>query len=221
MDRLFQKIDLKSSTPMIPEYKDYIINEMLVRNSLYPLKVYSIFNSEFKAYCMLKHEDDKVLDEIGEKGIQTNALAIPNAKKEHSGCFQDIKGVSDYLSRFGSQIAEKIKKDFVPLFDPLKEDICEEIYKINENLYLNTEINLYHAQMAVAEAMRRKLSNDSQAWLVAECGAGKTKISIAALHSYFKTENKQKYLCIILGPSHIGDKWVREVEEILPNTVGS
>lgn len=98
MDRLFQKIDLKSSTPMIPEYKEYII--------------------------------------IVEKGMQTKALAIPNAKQEHSGCFQDIKGVSDYLSRFDSQIAEKIKKDFIPLFDPLKEDICEEIYKINENLYL-------------------------------------------------------------------------------------
>ena len=219
-DKLYRKIDLKSSTPMIEGYKEYIINEMLAKNSLYPLKVYSIFNNNFKAYCMLKHDDDKVLDEIVEKGILTKALVIPGVASEHSGKFEDISGASEYLARFGSQIAEKIKKDFVPLFDPSKEDICDEIYNINENLFMNKGFRLYHAQMAVAEAMRRKLSTGNCALCVAECGAGKTKIGSVSIHSYFASKKVPKYICIIMGPSHLGDKWVREVEETLPNTVG-
>lgn len=57
---------------------------------------------------------------------------------------------------------------------------------------------------------------------IAECGSGKTKIGITSLHAYQQRNAKNnqplKHFNIVLCPSHMTKKWVREIEETLPNT---
>jgi len=55
---------------------------------------------------------------------------------------------------------------------------------------------------------------------VAECGSGKTKIGASALYAAHAAEGKQKSFNIVMCPSHMTKKWVREVEETVPNSFG-
>lgn len=50
---------------------------------------------------------------------------------------------------------------------------------------------------------------------LAECGSGKTKIGCVTLAAH---QSGRKCFNVVLCPLHITHKWVREIEETLPNT---
>lgn len=60
------------------------------------------------------------------------------------------------------------------------------------------------------------------ALLVAECGTGKTKIGSAPLYAYQHSNPKRKTynkpFNVVICPSHITGKWVREIHETIPNS---
>jgi hypothetical protein len=56
---------------------------------------------------------------------------------------------------------------------------------------------------------------------ISECGSGKTKIGLTTLHAYQQRNNadtQAKHFNLVLCPSHMTKKWVREIEESLPDT---
>lgn len=67
----------------------------------------------------------------------------------------------------------------------------------------------------MAEAVKRRLDEAKVAMIIAECGSGKTKIGSASLAAY---QNGKKSFNVVLSPSHVTGKWVREIYETLPNT---
>ena len=78
---------------------------------------------------------------------------------------------------------------------------------------------MFDAQLGTAEAIKRQLERDKLALLIAECGSGKTKIGAAALYAYQHANGDTgKHFNVICCPSHICDKWVREIVETLPNS---
>ena len=85
---------------------------------------------------------------------------------------------------------------------------------------------LYDAQLAVAEAVKRQLARKRVAFIIAECGSGKTKIgstALGALHGLWadqKRKDGRKSFGIVMCPSHVTQKWVREIGETLPDTYG-
>ena len=129
--------------------------------------------------------------------------------------YKNINSVSQYLNEYGTVIAERIKDSFLPLYDPTKEDICPMLKDINKYLKSHTGYELYPAQLAVAESVKRRLEKAKVAMIIAECGSGKTKIGSAALAAY---QNRKKSFNVVLSPSHVTKKWVREIYETLPNT---
>ena len=80
------------------------------------------------------------------------------------------------------------------------------------------------AQLAVAEAVKRQLDRKGAALIIAECGSGKTKIgstALGALYGLWASQRKSgatKTFNLVMCPSHITKKWVREIGETLPNT---
>lgn len=86
--------------------------------------------------------------------------------------------------------------------------------------------SLYDAQLAVAEAVKRQLARKRVALIIAECGSGKTKIgstALGALHGLWadqKRKDGRKSFGIVMCPSHVTQKWVREIGETLPDTYG-
>ena len=214
-DSLYAELDKKTSIPLIPEFKDYILDECFKRGILVQLEVLSA-SVHFDGYMLEVQNDEKEIEQIVNEGLKTGRISIPGAKKG-SG-FNNIKTVSQYLNKYGITIANRIRESFNPLFDPASETICDSLKRINGNLKKNVGYTLYPAQLAVAEALKRRLDKSKVGVVVAECGSGKTKIGASALAAH---QNGKKAFNVVLCPSHVTKKWVREIEETLPNTKAS
>ena len=211
-DSLYAELDKKTAIPLIPEFKDYILEECFKRKILVQLEVLSA-SVHFDAYMLEVRNDEKEIEQIVNDGLKTGQITIPNAVKG-SG-FENIETVSQYLNKYGITIANRIRESFNPLFDPASEYICDRLKRINGNLKKNVGYTLYPAQLAVAEALKRRLDKAKVGIVVAECGSGKTKIGASALSAH---QNGKKCFNVVLCPSHVTKKWVREIEETLPNT---
>ena len=211
-DSLFCELDKKTIIPLIPDFKEYIIRECINRKILIPLEVLSTCD-RYDAYMLEVSEDEKEIEKIVNDGLKSGEISIPNAKQGTD--FNDIQTVSQYLNKYGITIANRIKNSFNPLFDPATEPICERIKAINANLKKNVGYSLYPAQLATAEALKRRLDKSKVGIIVAECGSGKTKIGSCALAAH---QNGEKCFNVVLCPSHVTLKWCREIEETLPDT---
>ena len=211
-DSLYAELDKKTAIPLIPEFKDYILDECFKRKILVPLEVLSA-SVHFDAYMLEVRNDEKEIEDIVNQGLKKGMISIPGAVK-NSG-FENIGTASQYLNKYGITIANRIRESFNPLFDPSRETICDRIKRINGNLKKNVGYTLYPAQLAVAEAVKRRLDKSKVGLIVAECGSGKTKIGSVALSAH---QNGKKCFNVILCPSHVTKKWVREIQETLPNT---
>jgi hypothetical protein len=209
---LFAELDKKLSVPLIPEFADYLIKSLYKSNLLEQLEVQSV-KEEIYAYRLIVKGDESDVAEILEEGLKKGRIRIPNANKG-SSIFDNITGFTDYLCQFGLLIAERIKKSFVPLFDPENEKICDKLTDVNAYIAENAGYELFDAQLASAEGLKRELDKAKLALLVAECGSGKTKIGAAALSA----RQKNPGFNVIICPSHVCDKWVRELDETIPNS---
>ena len=213
-DRLFEELDKKTGVPLIPKFKEYVLSELQKQDILKPLQVISN-REKFDVWVLTLTENEKNIIKVVNEGLQTGKISIPNSTGKP---FPAVRSVTQYLNTFGVLIAERIKNQFQPLFDPATEALSPEILAVNENIKQNTGYSLYDAQLAVCEAHKRCLEQKKATLCIAECGSGKTKIGITSLHAYQQSHTKGKHFNIVLCPSHMTKKWVREIEETLPNT---
>lgn len=220
-DELFTELDRKLSIPLIPEFKDYFISELQDRNILQRLTVYSL-GRKFEAWHMKISEDEKEVAEVLEDGLKTGKISIPGTQKGNLSVFNNIGTFTQYLHEFGAMIADRIKKCFPPRFNPAEETVAPEITEVNDCVRAHAGYSLFDAQLGAVEALKRQLETDKMALLVAECGTGKTKIGSAALYAYQHGNPKRKVynkaFNVVICPSHITGKWVREIHETIPNS---
>ena len=220
-DELYAELDRKLSVPLIPEFKDYFISELVSRKLLQQLTVYSL-GYKFEAWHMKISEDESEVAKVLEDGLKSGAITIPGTQSGNLAVFKNIKTFTQYLGEFGSMVAERIKNCFPPRFNPAEEPVAPEITEVNDCVRSNAGYSLFDAQLGAAEALKRQLETDRMALLVAECGTGKTKIGSAALYAYQHGNPKRKVynkaFNVVICPSHITGKWVREIHETIPNS---
>ena len=214
---LFEALDRKTAVPLIPEFQDYVLDELQRRRLLKPLRVISI-RERLEAWLLLCKKDDANIAAVLEDSLKNGAICIPGTVQNPHG-FDGVYSVTGYLSAFGVTVAERIRGQFRPLYDPAVEPLSPEILHINDYIRAHAGYSLYPAQLAVAESVKRKLSEGKSAFIVAECGSGKTKIGATALAAY-QAQKRKKTFNIILCPSHVAKKWVCELGETLPETAG-
>lgn len=220
---LFDAVDQKTAVPMIPEYQEYVLTELEKRNILRPLQVRSL-SRKLEAWLLRCEEKDQNIVAVLEDGLKSGAITIPGSKVGLSP-LDEINSVTEYLNTFGVTVAERIKKLFVPLFDPSTQVLSPEVLAINQYIQEHAGYSLYDAQLAVAEAIKRQLERNKVGLIVAECGTGKTKLGTvsitavaAGLFAQQRAAGQLKTFNLVLCPSHVTEKWVREVEETVPNT---
>ena len=224
-DRLFDELDHKTAAPLIPAFRDYVLDELEKRGSLRRLHVISQKEKMDAWVLELKPEDENVV-QVLEDGLKTGQIAIPGAVPGAPDGFEQVKNVTGYLNTFGVTVADRIRNQFLPLFDPASEPLSEEVLAINDCILQRAGYSLYDAQLAVAEAVKRQLERNGTAIIIAECGSGKSKIgstAIGALHGLWAAQHgngTEKSFGLVMSPSHITRKWVREIGETLPNTYG-
>lgn len=223
--RLFEELDHKTAAPLIPEFQDYVLSSLRQRGDLRQLEVISL-KERMDAWVLdLKPQDQNVV-EVLERGLQSGDIQIPGAVPNMPDGFENVENVTGYLNTFGVTVADRIRSQFMPLFDPAKEPLSDEVLAINDCIMSRVGYSLYDAQLAVAEAVKRQLARKRVALIIAECGSGKTKIgstALGALHGLWadqKRKDGRKFFGIVMCPSHVTQKWVREIGETLPDTYG-
>lgn len=172
-DRLFDELDHKTAAPLIPAFRDYVLDELEKRGSLRRLHVISQKEKMDAWVLELKPEDENVV-QVLEDGLKTGQIAIPGAVPGAPDGFEQVKNVTGYLNAFGVTVADRIRNQFLPLFDPASEPLSDEVLAINDCIQQRAGYSLYDAQLAVAEAVKRQLKRKGTAIIIAECGSGKS-----------------------------------------------
>ena len=221
--RLFEELDHKTAAPLIPAFQDYVLTSLQNRGDLRQLEVISQ-KERIDAWVLTLKPEDKNVVEVLEEGLKTGDIQIPGTVPGFSDGFEKVNNVTEYLNTFGVTVAARIRNQFMPLFDPASEPLSDEVLAINDFVTQHAGYSLYDAQLAVAEAVKRQLERKRAALIIAECGSGKTKIgstALGALHGLWASQKKkgtEKSFNIIMCPSHVTKKWVREIGETLPDT---
>ena len=221
--RLFEELDHKTAAPLIPAFQDYVLTALQSRGNLRQLEVISQ-KERIDAWVLKLTAEDKNVVEVLEEGLKAGLIQIPGAVPGAPDGFDEVSNVTGYLNTFGVTVADRIRNQFMPLFDPASEPLSDEDLSINDFITQHAGYSLYDAQLAVAEAVKRQLDRRQTALIIAECGSGKTKIgstALGALHGLWAAQKrceKGKSFGIVMCPSHVTKKWVREIGETLPDT---
>ena len=218
-DALYHEIDRVSIIPMIPQFADYLIAELQARNILTRCLVRTTCEP-FEAWQLTCTPEDQNIADVVTSGLKSGAIHIPGTQDGQTDAFRDIGGVASYLNAFGSVIAARIRGQFDPLYDPATEPLSEAVLELNRYVEQTAGYPLYGAQLAAAEALRRRLQKAKLGLLIAECGSGKSKVGSLALQAYF-LQKQRKCLHIVLCPSHMTGKWVRELDETIPDSLSA
>ena len=218
-EALYHEIDRVTTIPIIPQFTDYLIAALQTQGILTRCRVCAAAEP-FEAWRLTCTAEDSNIADVITDGLKNGAIRIPGAQPGQTDAFRDITGVSGYLNRFGSVIAARIRGQFRPLYDPAEEALSEEVLALNRFVEQTAGYSLYGAQLAAAEALRRRLQTARFALLIAECGSGKSKVGSLALQAYFLQKHR-KCLHLVLCPSHMTGKWVRELDETIPNSLSA
>ena len=176
---LFAEVDRKTAAPLIPDFQDYVLDSLISRGDLRQMKVLS-FTERMEAWSLTLLPGDRNVTDVLEQGLKDGRITIPGAVPDAADGFAEVNSVTSYLNTFGVTVADRIRSQFVPKFDPASEPLSEEILEVNDYIHEKAGYSLYDAQLAVAEAVKRQLCQHKMVLIVAECGSGKTKLSAAA-----------------------------------------
>ena len=169
---LFDAVDQKTAVPMIPEYQDYVLTELQKRNILRPLQVKSL-SRKLEAWLLRCEEKDKNIVAVMEDGLKSGAISIPGATVGLNP-LDEINSITEYLNTFGVTVAERIKKLFVPLFDPATESLSPEVLAINQ--YIEDHAGYLRAvRKYLARPELRKYSFSTIAYRAMSCDVHHSK----------------------------------------------
>ena len=171
--RLFEELDHKTAAPLIPAFQEYVISALQSRGDLRQLEVVSQ-TERIDAWVLNLKPEDKNVVEVLEEGLRTGDIQIPGTVPGAPDGFDGVDNVTGYLNTFGVTVADRIRNQFMPLFDPASEPLSDEVLSINDYIIQHAGYSLYDAQLAVAEAVKRQLDRKRTALIIAECGSGKS-----------------------------------------------
>jgi hypothetical protein len=112
--------------------------------------------------------------------------------------------IHEYLRRFACELGERIMQTYPALQtadDPLSPRLASLLRKP------------FPAQAVAAMGLAKKWEGERSAAVIAECGTGKTLISLAALHIH---GDGRPFTAIVMAPGHITLKWCKEALETIP-----
>src|SRR6516225_3603724 len=112
--------------------------------------------------------------------------------------------ISNYLRTFATELGQRILDSFPPLHG------AEEPHS---PLLKNLLRRPYPAQAVAISGIVRRLVEARTAGVVAECGTGKTLISLASL---YVASGGRPFVSLAMVPSHLTPKWLREGLTTIP-----
>jgi hypothetical protein len=123
--------------------------------------------------------------------MKGHSMSVPNS-------------IQDYLRMFAGELGERILQSFPALHnahDPVSPRIATLLR------------NPFPAQIVAAMGIAKRWEMERSAAAIAECGTGKTLISLAAVHVH---SNGRPFTAIVMAPGHITLKWCKEALQTIP-----
>ncbi len=117
---------------------------------------------------------------------------------------QQLDTIYSYMKMFSRELEERILKDY-PALQRFEDPISPRIKELLRRPFPAQSI----AIMGVAKRWKTKHT----AAIVAECGTGKTLMSLGAVHVH---ANGDPYTAIAMVPPHLVEKWAREAIQTIP-----
>ena len=168
-----------------------------------PIEVYKLVGSQ------------QLIKDIVRQGLSAGIINI-NGSNSPSVMLQEGTGLNDYLSLFGSMLANKIQSKFKPKFVPGTDNYGNYLLNLDDYIH-HKGIELYAAQMAVIQASANNFDVNKHGFIVGEMGSGKSLM--AGSTCYVHNSNKNRgFNAMIMCPSHLVEKWKHEMETYIPNT---
>src|ERR1700741_357056 len=117
---------------------------------------------------------------------------------------KDIDSISSYLRAWASQLGERILQTYPPLygFDDVPSPLTEQLLR-----------KPFPAQTLAIMGVVKRWNEARGAAVVAECGTGKTLISLGAVHVH---SDHKPFTVLAMVPPQLVEKWAREAFLTLP-----
>ncbi len=112
--------------------------------------------------------------------------------------------ISDYLMLYASELGDRILKSFPPLHG-VEDAPSPLISKLLRKPFL--------AQTLAIMGLVRRWDQARAGAVIAECGTGKTLISLGAVHTH---SGGRPYTALVMAPGHVTEKWCRDALLTLP-----
>jgi superfamily II DNA or RNA helicase len=115
-----------------------------------------------------------------------------------------LETIHDYLRQFATELGERIVQSYPALQkpdDPLSPRLGTLLRKP------------FAAQAVAAMGLAKKWKTERSAAVIAECGTGKSLISLAAVHVH---SDGRPFTAVVMSPGHITLKWCKEAIETIP-----
>ena len=211
---LLDKLNKYSSVPILPEWIDYIYDS--VSNDIRFLQTSRMSTvEEVEVYKLTGNQTS--IKNIISAGLKSHAINI-NGSNDPSVMLDETTKLNDYLSLFGSILANKIQQKFRPKFIPGTDPYTSYLNNLDDYVH-HKGVELYAAQLAVIQASSNNFNINKHGFIVGEMGSGKSIMTGSTF--YVNNANKNKgFNAMIMCPSHLVEKWKSEMEKYIPNSKG-
>jgi superfamily II DNA or RNA helicase len=117
---------------------------------------------------------------------------------------QQLKQIDEYLRTFASELGERILRSYPPL---------HSVEDAPAALLAQLVRKPFPAQTLAIMGVVKRWNEARAAAVIAECGTGKTLISLAAIHAH---SEGRPFTALAMVPPQLVEKWAREAFRTLP-----
>ena len=211
IDKIFESIVKNTSTPLLPEWKNYIVKEMANDRVFMTAYVNSDYKTEenVKRFgfqkAILYYVDQNKIENIISTGLQYKKISIDGCY-ECSDTVKNIGGMDAYQNAFGQVLADKTTNEFKPYFDPKKMKLKKNVSGFFDvcDYYHDSKIISYEKQKQVIQGGAISLNHNKNLVISGQTGSGKTLLAIGTVVTHARKKN---YATLVLAPAKLVTRW--------------
>lgn len=212
-DAMYDKFYKMSPAPVLKEWIPYLFRSLCRQYSIHPLRCTQSEDLPHKMSAFHVSVSVNALTSAITEGLQSGDINI-NGSNAASIRMDEMSGIDGYLNEFSETLAHRIHNAFRPYFIPGQDSYSQTLNDLCDYAAYHGHLKLYDAQKAVCQAVSNALDKKKSAFIVGECGSGKTAMGIETILTQAK--GKRGLTIVVMCPAHIVLKWKSEIERLAP-----
>ncbi len=159
-------------------------------------------------------------EEIVRDRFVTEIIAL-DLKSGSNERVAEPSALAEFVDKWRDALTKKVMDTFIPLYQfdleaegPIVQSTLGNLSR-HRHVPGRKETGLFAAQKHVAVALWKRLQKSNSAVMVGEMGVGKSTIA-AAVSELIRLCDGDTRPTLILCPPHLVNKWIREIQQIVP-----